>query len=76
MGQPAIWFERRGNIGIIKLNRVDELNALDFPTLTELGEVIDELYQDSKDIRVVVVSREGRAFCVSADLKERRTLTP
>ncbi|MCK9907281.1 enoyl-CoA hydratase-related protein, partial [Frankia sp. Cpl3] len=43
-------------------------------TLVRLGEIIEQLQQETKEIRVVIVKAQGRAFCAGADLKERRTL--
>jgi enoyl-CoA hydratase/carnithine racemase len=74
MSTETVLLERHDHLGVIKLNRPDELNALDYPTLHRLGEVIEEVRQEIRDIRAVIVAAEGRAFCVGADLKERRTL--
>ncbi|MDF2680556.1 MAG: putative enoyl-CoA hydratase [Brevibacillus sp.] len=75
MNQETVRFEIDGHIGLITLNRPDELNALNYDTLDRLGEIIEEIRLNSKEIRVVLVKAEGRAFCAGADLKERRTLT-
>ncbi len=75
MNQETVRFEQDGHIGVITLNRPDELNALNYDTLDRLGEIIEEVRLNSKEIRVVLVKAEGRAFCAGADLKERRTLT-
>jgi len=75
MEQKPVILEKHGHIGIIKLNRSNELNALNFPLLVQLGEIIEELQQSTKEIRVVLLTAEGRAFCAGADLKERRTLS-
>lgn len=74
MEQETALLERKGYLGIIRLNRPDRMNALDYPTLVRLGEVIGELEQDIKETRVVIVTAEGKAFCAGADLKERKTL--
>lgn len=72
--EETIVLERQGYLGILKLNRPDELNALNYPTLVRLGEIIEELQQDIKGTRVVMITASGKAFCAGADLKERRTL--
>lgn len=74
MGE-SVRFEREGHIGLITLNRPDELNALNYETLERLGNLIEQVRLDAKEIRVVIVKAEGRAFSAGADLKERRTLT-
>jgi enoyl-CoA hydratase/carnithine racemase len=75
MANQSVVYEQNGYIGIIKLNRPDRLNALDYPTLTQLGEQIERLALDTKEVRVVIVTGVGRAFCAGADLKERRELS-
>nr|WP_239565210.1 enoyl-CoA hydratase-related protein [Brevibacillus fulvus] len=67
-------FEKEDNVGLITLNRPAELNALDYPTLCQLGEIIAQIGLAYKEIRSVVIRAAGRAFCAGADLKERRTL--
>lgn len=75
MMEESVRFEREGHIGLITLNRPDELNALNYDTLERLGNLIEQVRLDAKEIRVVLVKAEGRAFSAGADLKERRTLT-
>lgn len=74
MGQEPVLLECNGHIATIKLNRPEELNALNYETLFKLGEIVEKLQLESKNIRAVIVAAEGRAFCAGADLKERRTL--
>ncbi|MDF2726330.1 MAG: enoyl-CoA hydratase, partial [Paenibacillus sp.] len=73
MGSPVLW-ERQGPVGYIRLNRPEQLNALNYEMLTVLGEIVGKIGQSRRDIRVVLISGEGRAFCAGADLKERRTM--
>ncbi|WP_205669425.1 enoyl-CoA hydratase-related protein [Brevibacillus formosus] len=75
MMEESVRFEREGHIGLITLNRPDELNALNYEALERLGNLIEQVRLDAKEIRVVIVKAEGRAFSAGADLKERRTLT-
>jgi enoyl-CoA hydratase/carnithine racemase len=75
MANQSVVYQQNGYIGIIKLNRPDCLNALDYPTLTQLGEQFERLALDTKEVRVLVVTGVGRAFCAGADLKERRELS-
>ena len=72
--EETVRFERDGHVAIITLNRPDELNALNYNTLERLGDLIEQVRLESKDIRVLLIKGEGRAFCAGADLKERRTL--
>lgn len=66
--------ERQGEIcstleeGIltIRLNRPDRLNALTRPMLAELGEIF-RASGDSPDVRVIILTGQGRGFCSGAD---------
>ncbi|HTT98089.1 MAG TPA: enoyl-CoA hydratase-related protein [Rhizomicrobium sp.] len=57
---PALW---------VTMNRPDRLNALNRRLVEELRHLFVELYW-KHDIRVVVLSGAGRAFCAGLDLKE------
>ena len=63
-------FEIDANICTIRFNRPEVLNALNQPMWGEVREAIQRLGREP-DIRVAIVTGEGRAFCVGADLKER-----
>lgn len=52
----------------IILNRPDKLNALNQQVLNELEHVITNL--DTTQIRGIIISGEGKAFCAGADIKE------
>lgn len=72
--EPLVEWRREGHVGIIRLNRSEKLNALNYEMLLQFERVIDEISQAYKEVRVVLVTAGGRAFSVGADLKERRTL--
>jgi enoyl-CoA hydratase/carnithine racemase len=63
-----IVYEKAPPRATIRLNRPDVLNAFDFLMLRELARACEDASWDD-DIRVVVVTGTGRAFCVGADLK-------
>lgn len=60
-------FEVRDRIGYISLNRPEKRNALNFETVTELKEVFKEA-AENENVKVIVLSGEGKAFCAGADL--------
>ena len=53
----------------VTLNRPDRLNALNIRIGIELLDVIDTIERD-RDVRVVVLSGAGRAFCAGDDLRD------
>jgi len=67
MDLENIILEKENRIGKITLNRPDVLNALDGKTYSELGTAIEEVREDN-DVRVVIITGAGRAFCTGLDL--------
>lgn len=54
-------------IGLITLNRPEELNTFTGPMIAGLGECYRECDRDDS-VRVVVVTGRGKAFCAGADM--------
>ncbi len=69
LGFERIVYEKEPPRATITLNRPERLNALDFRMLRELARACEDASWD-EEIRVVVLTGAGRAFCVGADLKE------
>jgi enoyl-CoA hydratase/carnithine racemase len=63
-----IVYEKAPPRATITLNHPDRLNAFDFQMLRELARACEDASWDD-EIRVVVLTGAGRAFCVGADLK-------
>ena len=59
----------KAGVAWITLDRLDQRNALDIPTLKNLHAVLDEFNADPS-VRVVVLTGSGRSFCSGADLAE------
>jgi enoyl-CoA hydratase/carnithine racemase len=68
LGFAQIVYEKAPPRATIRLNRPEVLNAFDFQMLRELARACEDASWDD-EIRVVVVTGTGRAFCVGADLK-------
>jgi enoyl-CoA hydratase/carnithine racemase len=68
LGFERIVYERVPPRVTIRLNRPERLNAFDFQMLRELARAAENASWDD-EIRVVVLTGTGRAFCVGADLK-------
>ncbi len=70
MAQEDLVLERDNTIATVTINRPQERNALNTPTLAELRRVFKELASD-ESVRVVILRGAGDvAFCAGADLKE------
>ena len=68
LGFETIVYEKAPPRATIRLNRPDVLNAFDFQMLREIARACEDASWDD-EIRVVVVTGTGRAFCVGADLR-------
>ncbi|HEX2433576.1 MAG TPA: enoyl-CoA hydratase/isomerase family protein [Gaiellaceae bacterium] len=67
LGFERIVYEKSPPRATITLNRPEVLNAFDFQMLRELARACEDVSWDD-EIRVVVLTGAGRAFCVGADL--------
>ncbi|TVO63994.1 enoyl-CoA hydratase/isomerase family protein [Denitromonas ohlonensis] len=72
MAYETILYEMKNGIAEIRLNRPHRMNAVTQTLYDELNDALGVAEAD-KDARVVLLTGEGRAFCVGADLKEHKT---
>ena len=63
----TVLFEKRERIAYVTLNRPDRLNALNGALITDLRAAADAINADP-EIRAVLLTASGRAFCAGADL--------
>jgi enoyl-CoA hydratase/carnithine racemase len=68
LGFQRIVYTKEPPRATIRLNRPEVLNAFDFRMLREIARACEDASWDD-EVRVVVVTGTGRAFCVGADLK-------
>lgn len=66
--------EKRGHIALLKLNRPQALNALNTAMLNEIEMAAAKVERDP-NVRVLIVSGEGKAFGAGADIGEMVGLT-
>jgi enoyl-CoA hydratase len=69
-----IILEIKDDVGIVKMNRPDAMNALNSQTLKELKEAISQL-KDDDAVRVIIITGEGKAFVAGADIAEMKDMT-
>lgn len=68
--------EKEGKILILKISRVESLNALNKEILSSLNEEIEKAAED-KEIGGIIITGEGeKAFVAGADIKEFSSYTP
>ena len=61
-------------VGLITLNRPERLNAINPDMLDDFFALFDYLNKN-EDIRVIIITGEGRGFCSGADLTDDRVST-
>ncbi|MGI6002181.1 MAG: enoyl-CoA hydratase-related protein [Lachnospiraceae bacterium] len=67
MDLKNVIYEKDGAIATIKLNRPKQLNALSTEVLLDVEAALNEVEADD-EVRVVIVTGEGRAFAAGADI--------
>ncbi len=65
----TILVERKDKLALVTLNRPDKLNAVNLEMRLDLLDLLDDLRVDD-EVRVVVVTGAGRAFCAGADISQ------
>lgn len=69
MDSESVIYEKRNQTAWIYLNRPDEMNSIGKELLYGVANAVDQAERD-EDVRVVVLSGKGKAFCAGANLKE------
>jgi len=75
MEQNTVIVEKKEMIGIITLNRAEEMNTFNVPFAGALNRALRDLDQDN-EIRVVVIRAAGKHFSTGISLKEFRGKNP
>lgn len=74
--QPNVLIrETIGAVRVLRMNRPEKLNALNTALTEDLLAALEEA-DAAADVRAVLLTGEGRAFCAGADLNEFKDLTP
>lgn len=68
MSYKSIIYEVADHVATITLNRPDKLNAFTWEMMEEMIDAFDRVDSDD-DVRAVVVTGAGRAYCAGADLE-------
>ncbi len=67
--------EKIEDIGILTLNRPEKLNAITYKMITYGFPNIFNEIQDDPEIRVLIVTGAGKAFCVGGDVADLHSFT-
>jgi enoyl-CoA hydratase len=72
MSEPVVLVDKQDGIATVTLNRPEKLNALNRELRLAFCHAMQALRADP-EVRVVIITGAGRAFCVGLDLRELGT---
>ena len=70
MSYETILMERRESIGVIKLNRPEQRNALNAQLIADVTKALNDFDADSEAHVIVIMSNLPKVFCAGRDLAE------
>jgi len=65
-----VLIDRNDKIGIITVNRPEQMNSLNSKTRTEMAEAFEKFGNESGISTIILVGASGKAFIAGADIKE------
>jgi enoyl-CoA hydratase len=71
MDYECIIYEKKDQVGLIKLNRPKVLNAMNRQLWIEMQDALERAKQDN-EVKALIFTGEGRAFSTGADLKDSK----
>ena len=71
-----VLIEKDGNIAIVKINRPEVLNALNFKLVSELKELFNNINNNDKINAVILTGVGNKAFCSGGDLNQVIDMNP
>jgi enoyl-CoA hydratase len=74
MTYETLLVEQRNHVTCVTLNRPTALNALNTSLWRDLKQLFTGIHADP-EVRVMVITSAGQAFCAGADIKEWREPT-
>ncbi len=73
MEYTTVKYEKRDSVGYINFNRPEIHNAFNSTVIDEMAHLFSALQKDD-DLRLVVLTGEGKSFCAGADLNWMRSV--
>jgi 2-(1,2-epoxy-1,2-dihydrophenyl)acetyl-CoA isomerase len=65
-----------GPVAVLKLDHQEVMNAVSLEMLASLGEALDAIDENKSEVRCLVITGTGRAFCTGANLQGRNNQKP
>ena len=63
-----------GSVAILRLDHQEVMNAVSMDMLGGLGEALDAIEEKRAEVRCLVLTGAGRAFCTGANLQGRNNV--
>lgn len=73
MAFETLIYEKEEGMGIITLNRPDQMHSLNIRLKEEISQLFQEIEKEP-DIKAVILTGGEKAFCAGSDIKERLAL--
>ena len=67
MADEKILYKKEGNVGVITFNRPEKMNAVTPQMNARIHEIVEEIKRDN-EVRSVILTGTGRAFCAGTDV--------
>ena len=67
MTYKTIELEMIENLAVVTLNRQERLNAISKELIEEFADLVS-YFESNDQIRVIIITGAGRAFCAGADI--------
>lgn len=67
MAYETFMVERNGAVATVRFNRPEKLNPVNEKVMREILAITQE-FQEDDDTRVIILTGQGRSFCVGADM--------
>ncbi len=74
MSENAVLFNKKGKVATIVLNRPNAMNSMNKELIDELAMALAKVKED-REIKTVVLTGQGKAFCAGGDLNYLLSLT-
>src|SRR6201747_3280437 len=71
-----VTLEFDGPVAVLKLDHQEVMNAVSIDMLGGLGEALDAIEDKRAEVRCLVITGAGRAFCTGANLQGRNNAKP
>ncbi|BBG24071.1 3-hydroxypropionyl-coenzyme A dehydratase [Sulfuracidifex tepidarius] len=71
----TVSMKKEAPLGWIYLNRPEKLNVINEKMIDELRQLVEQMEKDN-EVRVIIITGNGKAFCAGADISHFKTLNP